>query len=77
MSEHDNFMPDGWHAIKSVLLTEISTAANFHLCREAASALFHARLIGEEIAKEEGTIIQNGNAMGMQKELPRAPNPSE
>jgi hypothetical protein len=49
---HDNKMPKGWHQIKCCLLTEIKTAKNFHLCIEATEALFHARLIGEQIAKE-------------------------
>lgn len=49
---HDSHMPQGWHTIKSVLLREFRTARNFHLCVEAADALFHARLIGEQIARE-------------------------
>lgn len=52
MSLHDKEMPKGWHTIKSVLLKEIHTAANFHLCCLAVDALFHARLIGEGISKE-------------------------
>lgn len=54
MRAHDSQMPKGWHAIKSVLLTEIRTAANFHLCIAAADALFQARLIGEGIKDERG-----------------------
>jgi hypothetical protein len=64
MSEHDKQMPQGWHTIKSVLLKEMATAANFHLCIECADALFHARLIGESIANEFGTILQNGSTVG-------------
>lgn len=56
---HDNEMPDGWHTIKSVLLKEIRSAATFHLCSEAASALFHARLIGESIARESAGDAQD------------------
>lgn len=52
MSEHDSRMPEGWHTIKSVLLTEINTAATFHHCVRAADALFHARLVGESCARE-------------------------
>lgn len=52
MSLHDDEMPKGWHTIKSVLLKEIHTAANFHLCCLAADALFHARLVGEGCAKK-------------------------
>lgn len=59
MSMQDGRMPRGWHVIKSVLLTEIATAANFHHCERAADALFHARLMGESCAREnqrmEGT----------------------
>ena len=49
---NDNHMPSGWHTIKSVLLKEIRMAGNFHLCISAADALFHARLLGESIARE-------------------------
>lgn len=49
---HDDHMPQGWHLIKSVLLKELKTASSFHLCHEAAQALFHARLIGESISRE-------------------------
>ena len=52
MSTHDEDMPEGWHTIKLVLLTEISTASNFHMCDRAACALFHARLVGERIARK-------------------------
>ena len=51
MRTHDNEMPEGWHTVKSVLLNEICTAATFHLCTQAADALFHARLIGESCAR--------------------------
>ena len=54
-SLHDDAMPKGWHTIKSVLLTEMHTAANFHLCCLAADALFHARLVGEGCAKKNDT----------------------
>ena len=57
---HDKKMPEGWHTIKSVLLTEICTAANFHLCNRAADALFHARLIGEGIAREMHGLDSDG-----------------
>jgi len=57
---HDNFMPKEWHIIKSVLLTEMQTAANFHLCVECANALFHARLIGQKIAGTLGTELESG-----------------
>ncbi len=67
---HDKQMPRGWHTIKSVLLKEIRTAANFHLCCEAASALFHARLIGESIAKEVGTGREDGTVVGCVQEEP-------
>lgn len=63
-SVHDNKMPQGWHTIKSVLLKEIKTAANFHLCMEAADALFHARLIGEGIAREFGTKLSDNSIVG-------------
>ena len=53
---NDEQMPKGWHTIKSVLLTELKTASNLHLCCEAAEALFHARLIGESISKEKDKI---------------------
>ncbi len=66
---HDSSMPVGWHQIKSVLLIEICTASNFHLCERAASALFHARLIGEgitgEIREESG-----GEARSVVEERP-------
>ena len=64
MDIHDKQMPHGWHTIKSVLLTELRTAGNFHLCKQAADALFHARLIGEGIAKEMGTQLENGQIFG-------------
>ena len=52
MSSHDSHMPTGWHTIKSVLLVEMATAANFHQCCKVADALFHARLLGESCAKK-------------------------
>ena len=61
---HDNKMPGGWHMIKSVLLKEMQTAANFHLCEQAAGALFHARLIGESIAREMHGLDYNGMVRG-------------
>ena len=64
MSIHDKQMPKGWHTIKSVLLKEIHMAANFHLCCEAASALFHARLIGESIAEESNGRGSDGQLIG-------------
>lgn len=63
MSLHDDYMPRGWHTIKSVLITEIATAANFHLCDRAATALFHARLIGESIARESTVEPDEGSAL--------------
>lgn len=60
MSEHDSRMPRGWHTIKSVLLTELATAANFHHCVRAADALFHARLLGESCARE-GRLFDAGS----------------
>lgn len=76
MSFHDDYMPKGWHTIKSVLLKEMRTAANFHLCCQCASALFHARLIGEKIAKEPGTQREDGHgaaAMASSDQLPEKP----
>lgn len=32
MSRHDKDMQEGWHTIKSVLLTEMKTSANFNHC---------------------------------------------
>jgi len=62
---HDDAMPQGWHTIKSVLLKEIRTAANFHLCAQGADALFHARLIGESIAREcSHDAVEAGTATG-------------
>lgn len=61
---HDQQMPKGWHTIKSVLLTEMRTAANFHLCMCAADALFHARLVGQSIARQYGTRTEGGTVMG-------------
>ena len=59
---HDNDMPSGWHTIKSVLLDEMCTAATFHHISKAADALFHARLIGERIAKEPRRLCQENKA---------------
>ena len=53
---NDEYMPKGWHTIKCVLLKELRTAGSFHLCCECADALFHARLIGESIAKETNPV---------------------
>ena len=68
MSVHDKQMPKGWHQIKCVLLKELRTAANFHLCCEVAGALFHARLIGESIAKEMGAALGGGQVVGEHQE---------
>jgi len=65
MTIHDDFMPKGWHTIKSVLLNEMITASNYHLCCNCADALFHARLIGEAISKEFGTKSENGHVVGI------------
>ena len=51
MSMHDNQMPKGWHLIKTVLLEEMKTAKSFHLCILCADALFHARLLGRQVAR--------------------------
>lgn len=60
---HDSLMPKGWHTIKSVLLNEMRLAANFHLCCQVADGLFHARLIGERIARE--TQTESSEASGV------------
>lgn len=54
---NDNEMPTGWHQIKSHLLNEMCLAANFHHCKRIASALFHARLLGEKVAKENRRFL--------------------
>ena len=61
---NDDRMPTGWHLIKSVLLDEMATAANFHLCNRAADALFHARLIGENIVREQPEQRRKSTAGG-------------
>ena len=58
---HDREMPEGWHIIKSVLIDEIRTASNFDLCHRAADALFHARFIGERVAKESRQATQSAS----------------
>lgn len=72
---HDSQMPDGWHTIKSVLLNELRTAANFHLCCRAAGALFHARLIGEGIARESGMFAQECVGAVRPEQQEEAPHP--
>ena len=62
--QHDSFMPQGWHTIKSVLLTEMKCAANFHHCCEAADALFHARLLGGQVARENARFVSENEASG-------------
>jgi len=52
---NDRDMPQGWHQIKSILVKEIKTASNFHLCIEYSDALFHARLLGEKVARDTKT----------------------
>ena len=47
---HDSKMPEGWHTVKSVLLTELATSSNWYLCVKTADALFHARLLAENVA---------------------------
>ena len=49
---HDSEMPEGWHKVKNVLLTEMRSAAIFRQITEAADALSHARLVGERIARD-------------------------
>jgi hypothetical protein len=61
---NDSMMPAGWHTIKSTLLVEMQTATNFHHCVEVANSLFHARLIGQGIAEEVGTKLQNNSTVG-------------
>ena len=48
----EQHMPAEWYSIKMVCLTEMARAENFHLCALAADALFHARLLGEGVARE-------------------------
>lgn len=50
---HDNEMPRDWHQIKCALLDELVTAASYDLCRRCADALFHARLLGEGVARAD------------------------
>ena len=65
---HDSRMPEGWHTIKSVLLTEMKCAANFHHCVECADALFHARLIGGQVARENARFEEQHEATGAKGE---------
>jgi hypothetical protein len=58
---HDEAMPDGWHLIKEVLLTEMSTAATFEQCLLCADALYHARILADTKRRkhDHGRITRN------------------
>ena len=65
---HDDYMPRGWHTVKLVLLAEMNTANTFYKCQKVADAIFHARLVGENIAKDHGLKLENGSINGSTSE---------